>query len=389
MHNFRVKALAGIFLICFMQTLFSLEWHIEPTDSSLLLPEGWSLHDDSEAGRLSFIKPDNTVIFQLTVYPGSTYQSDQEMMDSHLRDLEKIESDSSRFLYQGHMVSLSDSIFMSAGNQLRGWFLFIDRDDYDYYLTGICSLENYSESLPWILSCLDGFSVDDEGRKNPGVISSLLISGSNDSAAFPLGFEGQRISFRYNPVREEITQLMIEREASILSSYKDPAEFAVAWKRYYQMVYRDSGTDLDELAADIQDILKDKTNAEKAEILLSWLQEYEYGSSNSFSDLLAPVSVVLKQTGDCDALALVYCCLMNKMEIPALLMASYQYSHSMAAVSIDRKGAGFQFGERRYIVAEMTKKVDIGMINQDMADMNNWVVISLDNPEEKNIYIKE
>ena len=247
----------------------------------------------------------------------------------------------------------------------------------------------YQDSLPWIISCLDSFSSDEEGRKSPGPVSTLFSFGGEENRSSVLSFEGEEISFRYRSAREESAQLLIEREAVILNSYRDPDEFAAAWKRYYQMIYRDTSPDLDQLAAALEKILKGRSNEEKAELLLAWFQDFEYGSSNSFSDLLAPVSVLVNKTGDCDALGLVYCHLLDKMGIPSLLMVSHIYSHAMAAVSLNREGAGFLFDEKKFIVAEMTKKVDIGMISQDMADINNWVVISPGFPDSRTVSIME
>jgi len=189
--------------------------------------------------------------------------------------------------------------------------------------------------------------------------------------------------------REEASQLLIEREASILSSYRDPSLFGEAWKRYYQMIYRDTGTDLEDLTVQIMTLLEGRSDTEKAETLLSWLQDFEYGSTELFSDLLAPVSVLKTGTGDCDSLGLVYCHILNRIGIPAILMVSSEYSHAMAAVGLEREGAGFIFENRRYVVAEMTKKVDLGMISREMADMDKWILIPLGGPPAGNLSLPE
>ncbi len=376
-------------LFCLSLPLFSVEWRFEPTDSSIHLPEGWELFDNSESGRTSFINPEGTIIFQVSLYPGSTYTSDEEMMDSHLQELDILESDSSRFPFQGGMVSLADCIFLSSGSNIRGWFLFIDGTDYDYYLTGITEESLYADSLPWILSCLDSFSINEEGRAKPGAVSSFLTSDEGTLYKTSLEFCGRQIPFEYLSGREDASQLLIEREATILNSYKDPDNFAAAWKRYYQIISRDTAWELREISDFLEEMLAGKSNREKAEMVLSWLQEFEYGSSDSFSDLLAPVKVLLNRTGDCDALGLVYCSIMNSMGIPSLLMVSYIYSHSMSAVLVDDGGAGFLYNEDRYVVAELTKKVKLGMISQDMADMKNWIVISLIPQQYRSISIIE
>ena len=389
MPDFRSRLIRGILLLILVQGLFSLEWRIDPTPASALLPEGWVIYDRSETGRISFINPDKTVIFQITVYPGESSGSDREMMESHMQGLDVLESDVSRYLYQDRTVSFSDSLFRTGEGVNRGWFLFIDREDYDYYLTCFTREGMYEEYLPWIVSCMDSFSPDDAGRKSPGALSTLYSFGNGENRSVPFSLEGEELNFKYKAVREETAQLLIEREAAILSSYKDPDEFAAAWKRYYQMIYRDTSKDLDQPARAIETLLGGKSDVEKAEILLSWLQDYEYGSSNSFSDLLAPISVIVKRTGDCDALGMVYCHFLDKMGIPSLLMVSHVYSHAMAAVYLNREGAGFEYGNRKFIVAEMTKKIDIGMISRDMADINKWIVIAPGEPDSRTVSIVE
>ena len=377
------------FLLCLSLPLFSIEWRFEPTDSSIHLPEGWDLFDNSESGRTSFINPEETIIFQVSLYPGTTYGSDEQMMDSHLQELDILESDSSRFPFQGEMVSLADCTFLSTGSNIRGWFLFIDGIDYDYYLTCITEESLYTDSLPWILSCLDSFSINEEGRTKPGAISAFLTSDEGALQKTSLDFSGGQIPFEYFSGRGDASQLLIEREASILNSYKDPDSFAAAWRRYYQLISRDTAWELRGISDSLEQMLAGKSNREKAEVVLSWLQEFEYGSSDSFSDLLAPVRVLLHRTGDCDALGLVYCSIMNSMGIPSLLMVSYIYSHSMSAVLVDDGGAGFLYGEDRYVVAELTKKVELGMISQEMADMKNWIVVSLTPQQYRSISIIE
>ena len=87
MTDRRFRFIKWIVLLILTQSLFSLEWRIDPTPSSVLLPEGWVIYDRSEAGRVSFINPEQTMIFQISVYPGETYSSDREMMNSHLGEL--------------------------------------------------------------------------------------------------------------------------------------------------------------------------------------------------------------------------------------------------------------------------------------------------------------
>lgn len=367
-------------LVFFVLTLplFSLsagEWLLGDSGSSVFLPEGWNLFSQEEKYRISFINPGEDIIFQISVYPGDLYSSDTAMIDSHLEALTILEEDRSQFLYRGSPCSLADLSLDSDGVQIRGWFLFINREDFDYYLTVITSPDNYDNALPLILSCLDGFSPDEQSRSEAGPISSLIASAGSENQISTIEYPEGSLEYEWNDAREEAGRLLIEREASILSSYGEPELFDEAWKRYYQMIYRNSAEDLKDLAAQIQEDLLAVEDTEKARILLQWLQEFEYGSTERFSDLMTSTESLLARTGDCDSLALIYVILLNTMDIPALLMVSREFSHAMAAVAVPAKGANIPFKDKYYVVAEMTKDVALGQIAADMADINKWVII--------------
>lgn len=370
-----------LILLIFMASFHALaagEWSLGDSGSSVFLPEGWNLFSQEERNRISFINPEETIIFQVSVYPGDLYRSDSEMMEKHLEELEIREVERSQFLYRERTTSLADLSLDSDGVPIRGWFLFIDREDFDYYLTAITSPVNYESALPLILSCLDGFSPDEEARHEAGAITVLMGSGNSENQTKNLNYPEGRLSYEWNDLREEAGRLLIEREASILSAYGEPEIFDEAWKRYYQMIYRNSAGDLKGLARQIRKNLETVDDSEKAKILLRWLQGFEYGSTERFSDLMTSTESLLAETGDCDSLALIYIMLLNHMDIPAVLMVSREFSHAMAAVAVPVQGAAFPYKERNYVVAEMTKDVALGQIAAEMADINKWVIISFE-----------
>ena len=377
-----MKRLVLILLLLLpLSSLSAGEWLLGDGKASVFLPDGWMLYSRDEKDRISFCDPDQTIIFQVSRYPGEYYDSDEVMMDEHLQALDILDREISRYSYQGRTCSLADVGFASGEINLRGWFLFLEREDWDYYLTAFTAAENYENSLALILSCLDGFSADEEGRNSQGALAAFL-SSSSVVKHNSLTFNGTTLDFSWNTGREEASRLLIEREAGILASYKEPEAFDEAWKRYYRMIYRDCRSDLDELALEINRVCKGMDDREKAEALLTWLQEFEYGSTSRFSDLLSPLETVLGGKGDCDALALVYALLLNRMEIPAVLMVSRHFGHALGAVAVAGEGARFTQEGKSYVVAEMTKDVALGQIAADQADMSRWVVISFEDYSE-------
>jgi hypothetical protein len=360
------------------------QWLLGEGEASVFLPEGWLLYSREEKDRISFCDPDQMIIFQVSRYKGDHYVSDEIMMEEHLDALEVTERESSRFPYQGRSCSLGDVSFNSGGMGLRGWFLFLEREDWDYYLTAFTMAGNYESSLPLILSCLDGFSADKEGRNGPGALAAFLSTSSPEERS-SLDFNGRSLDFSWNTGREEASRLLIEREAGILAEYRVPELFDEAWKRYYRMIYRDCRSDLEELALTLQGLCRGMDERETAETLLTWLQDFEYGSTSRFSDLLSPIETVLGGRGDCDALALVYALLLNRMGIDAAIMVSRDFGHALGAVSVSGDGAGFSLGGKRFVVAEMTRDVALGQIAADQADMSRWVVVTFQDYNEGTI----
>ncbi len=377
-----MRKLLLLLLLILPLSLSAGEWILQGTDSSVNLPEGWMVYSAEEKGRISFINPESSVVFQVTIYPGESYSSDTEMMEDHLEELAVSGKDLSRFYYRGRTCSLADVSLDAEGSPVRGWFLFVERDDFDYYLTAITPPEIYEETLPLILSCLDGFSPDKEARSEPGAVSTLIAASLSREGQAVLSYPAGELEYLWDEGREEAVQLLIEREAGILSAYREPEIFDTAWKRYYRMIYRSSAVGLEGLSQQMSRHLHGMSDREKAELLLGWLQDFEYGSTDRFSDLLSPMESLLAETGDCDSLGLIYVILLNQLGIPSVLMVSREYSHALAAVSVEGKGAGFELDGKRYIVAEMTKKVDLGRIAAEQADLSKWVLVNFDDYTE-------
>ncbi len=114
---------------------------------------------------------------------------------------------------------------------------------------------------------------------------------------------------------------------------------------------------------------------EKSALLLSWIQDYKYYRTGTLSDFLSPVTCFVQEKGDCDSRALLYIILLKHYGIDAILMVSSVYSHSLAGVAVDGKGARFTLNKVPYLIAETTAQVSIGLIDQKMADPAKWLGI--------------
>lgn len=373
-----------IFLwLCLSLTTLPLlgeEFFIEEHNYTVFVPEGWSTLDATDLSELSFVSDDQTVVFQISVFDGSDYRSSLEMHE-HLTADFRTESDGERFKYNGDDAYLADVVFTDGANELRGWFLFINRTDRDYYLFSFAGRDYYEDKLPFILSVLDSFRIEDNGTKLlPGAVSQFYypFPGKGDAMA-QMVLGGNIVSFQTDLQEFDASQMVIEREAQLMKYYQDLGDkpkFEEAWKRYYNIIYRDNYSRFASLAESIESALARYDDREKAVILLNWIQNFEYTSSGTFSDLLSPISAVSHEKGDCDARGLSYSIMLDYLGIDSLLLVSWQYKHSISAVNVPGDGARYPFGNETYLVGETTEVVDMGMIPETMAEGEKWIPVS-------------
>jgi hypothetical protein len=78
-----------------------------------------------------------------------------------------------------------------------------------------------------------------------------------------------------------------------------------------------------------------------------------------------------------------YIILLRHLGFEAILLVSEKYSHALAAVDVPGEGARFDFEGKRYLVAELTKKIAIGLIAKDMADPAFWLPVALGRSAKK------
>lgn len=377
----------AIILFCISITALSLfgeEFFIEEYNYTLYIPEGWDVLNSEDLARLSFISDDQTVITRIYTYEGDAYSSSSSMFEKLTESLVK-NSDGTSFLYNGDDAYMADITFEEDGNTLRGWFLFINRDDRDYYIHSISGLDYYEERLPFILSTLDSFRIENNNSTfKPGPVSQFYypFPGKNDVTA-QMVLNGNIVSFHTDVNEFEASQLVIEREALMMMYYQDLGEkplFEEAWKRYYKMIFRDNYERFSSLAETLKKTRIGANDREKAIILLNWIQNYKYTSSDTFSDLLSPIGAVSNEEGDCDARGLAYSIMLKHLGIDSLLLVSWQYKHSMSAVNVLGDGARYPYEGESYIVAETTEVVDMGMIPESMSEGEKWIPISFGNP---------
>jgi len=352
---------------------------------TLDLPVGWEPFDASDPDKLSFSDPVYGAMLQVTVFSHEKDMSAEEM-ERELRRQINAEGEGAPFVFSGRESFLSDVTFSSAGKDLRGYLLVIKGLDgnrgagpaEDCLLVCFSTVDGYEKALDSILSALDSFSPDQEGRLLPGPISQFLSPFPDaERESISLQFLGQTLRTAIGAGDRDASQVLVEREARLLAAYK--AGQVDAWNRFYRTIYRDCYHRLDGIVQVVSAALAaQKVPENEAPLrILSWIQGFEFKRTGTLADFLSPLSVAASASGDCDSRAILYDAILEHLGLEAILLVSVKYAHALAGVALDRDGAAFMLDGKKYIVAEMTEVVDIGMIHKDMADAKEWIPMRL------------
>ncbi|MFP4432758.1 MAG: hypothetical protein ACLFPV_16020 [Spirochaetaceae bacterium] len=361
------------------------------------VPAGWEIAEAATPELVSFVDPNGVAVFQVFSFPGDTFDEPEEI-EAFIRQQLGASGDSAPFVLNGREAVFADLTFTpggaegdqggtgtDGGPEFRGYYAFVDREDRDYAVMSFAEVSNYDGYHDFLLTNVDSFAADEEGRFLPGPVSQFYYAyPPPDPVPQRLDFEGSDVTLDLDAEETEATQILIEREARILTAYGverwgAAGEWVEAWKRFYRVIYRDNVDRLEGLATDLEGHFR---NAEvpRSEIparLLDWLQDFEYARTGTLSDLQSPTSSLMTRTGDCDALALIYIILLHHMDFDAILMVSNQHAHALAAVDVEGDGARYEYEGTQYLVAELTVDVELGMIHQDMADPAGWIPVRM------------
>lgn len=372
------KFIGIIFLLRFLffipGSLFAEEYYVQSYDYYLNIPVSWPVYSAEREDYLVFQDKAGQAIFQVqTIHDIPAGTKPAEVCRNILSGLKPV-IESADFFYNNHASAYGTVEFSMNGNPVSGFFVCIEIEGTYVLLFSYVPKQFSGPYMPIMLSCLDGFSLSLEGLRRPGPVSQFYYPFPGpESRRFTIRFQDSAFQFSIDPGSIDASQVMIEREASILANLKKLD--TVAWKRYYQMIYRDSYSRLSPAAEYIKNRIRGKDNYTVASELLAWLQQFTYLRTGTVSDLQAPVQSLITRSGDCDSLGLLYCIILDYLGIDAVLMVSAEYGHSIVGVDVPGKGARFPFEGKQYLVAELTDDVALGLIDRQMADPEKWIPI--------------
>ena len=370
------------FFICSLFYVLSLDaspLHSAAWGFRLDLPEGYEYIDGNNQDRYSFQGP-NKAMFDVVVYNG-VYPDVEQMANDVSRRLGS-SGEIALFEYEGKPAVLMDLHFRG----FSGWGVCVElaKRDAAAKTPLLCALA-YSPSAGadmdlFHISALDSIAPSDLEARRPGPVMEFSYPRGE---AVETQIKGTGFSALIRDNDAEAAQALVDREFNLLRHYENADSWQQAWIRYYRTIYRDSW---DRVAAALfrlerewnsgQD-LDERAFAEKA---LAFVQGFTYDRDLEGSDFVNLVTAISEGRGDCDSRAMLLAMILEQADIPAAMMVSRAHSHAMGLADVPGGGARFETGGKKWLVAETTDKVGIGLISAGMSDIASWLGVIFNIP---------
>jgi len=398
---------------------------------SIDLPEGFVYLEGDGSTKFSFGTPDESIKVDILVYPPSRFVNAKTGAADTTSKLSGRGTFSS-FEFGGSDAALGELVFGSGASALKGYGLFVNdaspspaadgagarstADAYDLVVLAYASAADYEDNRDFVESAMDGLSANLIRRAVPGPLGALarLAAAAAQQKTVTIPFGAATVQADWNPREGAASQVLVEREYRVLSAYaQSPELLDAAIARFYRMIFRDAAPALDKLSLALSAAWETgawtgrkwapslaasaslapttpplKTAAAGvtgprfgaaaeprgyAEALLAWVQGFKYERDPKGSDVVNPISAAFEARGDCDSRALVMAILLRREGIRSILMISLEYEHALAAVDAPGAGARFPFKDKKWLVAETTARVGIGLVDQTQADPASWL----------------
>ena len=368
--NYNMKRIIISLMLTIQVTVFVFaESMRSPTWGFFLdLPEGYVFTDGDGRDRFSFSGPMG-LKFDLVIYDGRFESVQDLVIDINRRLSNRGEGDF--FMYQDKQAAIMELIF----DDFTGYALCIEFAPKKMMAALAYGPSDVKDIDLFHLSALDSIAPSISEKLTPGPIMHY---------SFPRGalnnitIAGEIPAMIYEN-DAEAAQILIEREFAVLAAYVNTDHWQKAWYRYYRFIFRDSFDRIVNPAFALAqawggtEAATPQTKRAFAQRALAFVQGFEYERDLAGSDFLNLVTAITEGKGDCDPRAMLWSIILTCADIRAGIMVSRQYSHAMGLADIEGAGARFDAFGVRWLVAETTAAVDLGLIAQDVSDPQHWI----------------
>ncbi|GHV16402.1 hypothetical protein FACS189493_2180 [Spirochaetia bacterium] len=364
------------------------------------LPEGYEYSGGDGRDRFSFSTADGAVL-DVAVYPAGRFTSAANLVADVQRRLGN-SGETSFFTYRDKQAAILELALPNPQGRgtLTGWGLCIELAAPSGSTGG--SRGSAAPPKPMLLalaygpggsaalqslhlSALDSIAPTDADRRYPGPLTEFAFPREN---RIPTPLANSGVQAMIDAIDAEAAQTLVDREFELLRRSASGPGWKESWQRFYRMIHRDAYDRL----ADIAFVLEREWNLQAAAATaaagnaaqataaaaLRWVQSFAYERNQMGSDFVNPVTAAVEGRGDCDSRSLLWAIILERADIPAAIMVSREYSHAMGLADIPGTGARFLLDNTRWLVAETTSPVALGLINENTSAVENWIGITFE-----------
>jgi len=345
------------------------------------LPPGYVYVDGNAFDRFSFEGPSGAM-FDMLVHNGVYLDVGDMMQDVHRRLGNT--GNTSFFEYGGRSAAIMELHF--AG--MEGWALGLELEPVEEWgdpplLLALAYAPVGAENVDLLhISALNSIAPTVADTRRPGPIMEFAFP-RGDLVEVPLaGDLGLTALVRQNDAYA--AQSLVDQEFLVLTLYQHSPYWQEAWIRFYRAIFRDSWDRIADAAFQLERNLNrgfgmpdemgiGESERAFAQRALAFVQGFYYERDLEGSDFINLVTAVTEGRGDCDSRAMLWAVILAQANIPSAIMVSRQYSHAMGLADIPGAGARFEAGGVRWLVAETTSNVDIGLIAAHKSTIDHWL----------------
>lgn len=386
----KFRIIAVLFSIFFLTSFIEAEI-IQDNDFkfSLDLPEGYKIENYTEDG-MSYIfsHPNIPVTLALRIYYDEAFSSAPDVLKMALGKL-SAKGDIDTISWSAEKCSISN-FSMTLDQNYSGWAVCAPSQIAHAFVTLICyaPADKINACQQFIISSLNSLCINEDYYYTPGIITTYAYPPTGRKTV-SAKVNGRQIVSSIDKSDVEASKFLVDLEFGVFTLYTKMPDWKEAWQRYYRMLYRDNCGRTVQFSKDIYKALypdakiKNSENPDLAyaQMLLSWVQGFNYKRSTgkNNSDFTSLPAVLTGEGNDCDSRSMLIAVLLNNIGIKSLMLISREYSHALAATSINAPGQTYKLKDdgKEYLLGETTSKVTWGMIAQEHADRTKWIPITL------------